>query len=102
MKSFATVNAAGSAYRPDVVKRLSRTDPLLASRTNFVPRWLHWWMFPHNVSCHIEHHLYPSVPFYILPECHREMTPRGILANTEVRKLAETRAMIAVDPPGIG
>ena len=45
---------------------------------------------------------YPSVPFYNLPECHRKMTPQGILANTEVRKLAETRAMIAVDPPGIG
>ena len=41
----------------------------------------------------IEHHLYPSVRFYNLPDGHCEMTPRGILENAEVRKLAETHAV---------
>ena len=76
-----------------------KASPLLASRTNFAPRWLHWWMFPHNVNYHIEHHLYPSIPFYNLPECHREMAAHGVLEHAEVRQLSETHAMIAIDPP---
>ena len=75
------------------------STPFSASRTNFAPWWLHWWMFPHKVNYHIEHHLYPSIPFYNLPECHREMQSRGLLDEAEVRSLAETHAMIAVDPP---
>ena len=73
-------------------------SPLYASRTNFAPWWLHWWIFPHNVNYHIEHHLYPSIPFYNLPECHHEMQRRGLLKDAEVRKLAKTHAMIAADP----
>ena len=73
-------------------------SPFYASRTNFAPWWLHWWIFPHNVNYHIEHHLYPSIPFYNLPKCHREMHSRGLLKNAEVRKLAKTHAMIAADP----
>lgn len=74
-------------------------SPLYASRTNFAPRWLHWWMFPHEVNYHIEHHLYPSIPFYNLPHCHRALTEQGLLADAEVRQLIETHRMIAVDPP---
>lgn len=73
-------------------------SPLTAARTNFAPRWLHWWMFPHNVNYHVEHHLYPSIPFYNLPECHREMAARGLLDAAEVRSLAETHTLIAADP----
>jgi fatty acid desaturase len=33
-----------------------------------------WWdsllLVPRNISYHIEHHMYPSVPFYRLPELH--------------------------------
>lgn len=75
-----------------------QNSPFYASRTNFAPWWLHWWIFPHNVNYHIEHHLYPSIPFYNLPKCHREMHSRGLLKNAEVRKLAKTHAMIAADP----
>ena len=73
-------------------------SPLIASRTNFAPWWLHWWMFPHNVNYHVEHHLYPSIPFYNLPECHREMKVRGLLDNAEICHLADTHALIAIDP----
>lgn len=74
-------------------------SPLFASRTNFAPWWLHWWMFPHRVNFHIEHHLYPSIPFYNLPLCHRELMDRGLLQGAEVRRLNETHKLIAVDPP---
>ena len=78
------------------------TSPLTAARTTFAPKWLHWWMFPHNVSYHVEHHLYPSIPFYNLPECHREMKARDLLETAEVRSLKETHRLIAGDPVADG
>jgi fatty acid desaturase len=27
---------------------------------------------PRNIGYHIEHHLHPFIPYYALPECHRE------------------------------
>lgn len=73
-------------------------SPMTASRTNFAPIWLHWWMFPHNVSYHVEHHLYPSIPFYNLPRCHRELADRGLLDGAEVRRLGDTHRRIVTDP----
>lgn len=35
--------------------------------------WERAFFAPHNVNHHLEHHLYPSVPFYNLPELHREL-----------------------------
>lgn len=41
------------------------------SRTT-LPNALEAFVFmPHNVGYHLEHHLYPHVPFYRLPELHR-------------------------------
>ena len=60
------------------------SSPLTAARTNLGPAWLRWALFPHNVNYHVEHHLYASVPQYNLPELHREMESRGILAGAEV------------------
>lgn len=76
------------------------SSPLTAARTNFAPWWLHWWMFPHNVSYHVEHHLYPSIPFYNLPECHRELARHGPLERAEVRRLGETHKLFVADPKG--
>jgi len=45
-------------------------DPLNISRTT-IPAWWERVFFPKNVSYHLEHHLYPSVPFYRLPELHK-------------------------------
>jgi fatty acid desaturase len=45
-------------------------NPLNITRTTITP----WWeklFFPKNMNYHLEHHLYPSVPFYRLPELHR-------------------------------
>ncbi len=60
------------------------SSPLTAARTNVVPGWLGWLIFPHNVNYHIEHHLYASVPQYNLPALHRELADRGLLENAEV------------------
>jgi len=60
------------------------SSPLTAARTNLVPAWLAWLLFPHHVNYHIEHHLYASVPHYNLPRLHREMTQRGVLQGAEV------------------
>jgi fatty acid desaturase len=60
------------------------SSPLTAARTNVLPRWLEWLIFPHRVNYHIEHHLYASVPHYHLPRLHREMAGRGMLEGAEV------------------
>lgn len=60
------------------------SSPLTAARTNVLPAWLEWLIFPHRVNYHIEHHLYASVPHYNLPRLHREMAGRGLLEGAEV------------------
>jgi fatty acid desaturase len=60
------------------------SSPLTAARTNILPGWLEWLVFPHHVNYHIEHHLYASVPHYHLPALHREMKARGLLEGAEV------------------
>jgi fatty acid desaturase len=59
------------------------SSPLTAARTNLLPAWLEWLLFPHHVNYHIEHHLYASVPHYNLPRLHREMAARGVLDGAE-------------------
>ena len=74
------------------------SSPLTAARTNLSPWWFGWFLFPHHVNYHIEHHLYPSVPHYNLPACHREMVARGILDGAEVRDVFETARRVVADP----
>ena len=70
-------------------------SPLTAARTNHAPWWARWLLFPHHVNYHIEHHLYPAIPHYNLPACHRELTARGILDAAEVRPWLETVRRVA-------
>jgi len=70
------------------------SSPLTAARTNVVPGWLGWLIFPHNVNFHIEHHLYASVPQYNLPALHRALTERGLLENAEVMPFRTTLGKI--------
>ena len=76
------------------------TDPssvLRSARTNVGPKWLMWFLFPHCVNYHIEHHLFPAIPFYNLPKCHAVMTERGALSDAEVRSVPESLSMIMAD-----
>lgn len=41
------------------------------SRNTLAPRWQLFLMAPHNINYHLDHHLYPSVPFYSLPRLHQ-------------------------------
>lgn len=75
------------------------SSPLTAARTNVGPRWLLWLFFPHHVNFHIEHHMYPSIPFYNLPRAHREMVKHGVLAGAQVLDVRETLRRVIADPP---
>ena len=70
------------------------SSPLTAARTNLVPAWLRWWMFPHHVNFHVEHHLYPSIPHYNLPACHAKMAEHGILKQAEIRDVFSTAKLV--------
>ena len=72
-----------------------RTTPLRAARTNLAPAWIRWWLFSHHVNYHIEHHLYPSVPHYRLPDLHRALTEAGTLEGAEVVPLSAALGRIA-------
>lgn len=51
-----------------------------------IPTWLESiFVLPRNVGYHIEHHWYPSVPFYRLPELHQALMERqGFQAHAVV------------------
>jgi fatty acid desaturase len=66
------------------------STPLTAARTNVVGWLARACLFPHHVNYHVEHHLYPAVPHYRLPELHRALRERGVLDGAEVRPLAQT------------
>jgi fatty acid desaturase len=66
------------------------SSPLTAARTNrtwgSAANWLaRFFLFPHHVNYHLEHHLYPAVPHYHLPRLHRALIDKGALDGAEVR-----------------
>lgn len=74
-------------------------SPLTAARTNVaLPLLARFYLFPHHVNYHIEHHLYPAVPHYHLPAMHLELRRNGVLDGAEVRPFASTLARIFSDP----
>lgn len=46
------------------------SDELGSSRTVYPYLWEKLFFAPHNINFHLEHHLYPGVPYYNLPELH--------------------------------
>lgn len=52
---------------------VEREHPYNLSRTTFPNLLERFLLAPHQIWVHIEHHLYPSVPFYHLPKLHREL-----------------------------
>lgn len=74
------------------------TSPLQAARTNVGPPLLMWLFFPCNVHFHVEHHMYPAIPFYNLPAAHRAMRAHGLAAEAEVRTVTDTLHLVLADP----
>jgi fatty acid desaturase len=74
------------------------SSPLTAARTNLPNWWQRFFLFPHHVNYHIEHHLYPAVPHYNLPALHAALEQHGMLQDAEVHGLAETLPRIFAQP----
>jgi len=74
-------------------------DEYSITRTT-IPTWLESiFVLPRNVGFHLEHHWYPSVPFYRLPELHRLLMARdGFQAHAVVRRSLATSLSECVRP----
>lgn len=75
------------------------TSPLTAARSNNTSGTLGNWLaravlFPHHVNYHLEHHLYPAVPHYHLPQLHRLLQEKNALQGAEVRDVRDTLSLI--------
>ena len=44
------------------------SEELGSTRTVITHFWERWFFAPHNINYHLEHHLFPGVPFYNLPK----------------------------------
>jgi len=76
-------------------------DPAFAATRTTIPRW---WesvlILPRNIGYHIEHHWYPSVPFYNLPELHgRLMENQRFSDNARVSR-SILASLAEVSTPG--
>jgi fatty acid desaturase len=75
-------------------------SPLRAARTTLAGPLLRLAMFPHHVNYHIEHHLFPAVPHYRLPQLHAELAARGVLREAQVHRPMQTwRRVFAAPQP---
>src|SRR5262245_13126779 len=59
-------------------------DELRQTRTTLAPFWLRFFIAPHNVNYHLEHHLFMFVPHYNLPKAHRLLRQAGVLERAEI------------------
>lgn len=50
--------------------KVEYNNMLNSVRTVVAPFWERWLFVPYGINYHVEHHLYPSVPFFRLPELH--------------------------------
>jgi fatty acid desaturase len=88
LRAIAEHGAVTDLSSPLTAARCNRTDGSLG---NVVARAL---FFPHHVNYHLEHHLYPAVPHYNLPELHRLLEAKGVLAGAEVRDFVDTMRLV--------
>lgn len=72
-------------------------SPLVAARTHVPSLVSRFFLFPHHVGYHIEHHLYPAVPHYRLPALHEALQRRGALEGAEVESFSRTWNRVYAD-----
>jgi fatty acid desaturase len=85
LQAFLRIRAIAEHGAP-----LDVSSPLQAARTNLPGPVARFFLFPHHVCHHIEHHLYPAVPQYRLPALHTELAGRGWLAGADIRRFPQT------------
>jgi fatty acid desaturase len=73
-------------------------SPLQAARTHRCGPLSRFFLFPHHVGYHVEHHLYPAVPHYHLPRLHTLLADRGLLEGAQVSTPARTWRRVFADP----
>ncbi|MCC6766369.1 MAG: fatty acid desaturase family protein [Deltaproteobacteria bacterium] len=74
-----------------------KADPLKNARTVVSPNPLaQFFLNPHHVGYHLEHHLYPGVPHYHLPRLHAALAATGRFGGALVeRRYTDSFAAIA-------
>lgn len=70
------------------------SSPLTAARTTLAGPLARFFLFPHHVNYHVEHHLYPAVPQCNLPRLHAALRKHGLLDGAEVRTLPDVLSRI--------
>lgn len=80
----------------------SEEEEYAITRTT-IPTWLESiFILPCNVGYHIEHHWYPSVPFYRLPELHQQLMAReGFRRKAVVKRSVLASLGECVKPVGM-
>lgn len=53
-----------------------------------------FFLFAYHVNHHVEHHLYPAVPWCTPPRLHAALRARGLPEGVEVRTLPDTVSRI--------
>ncbi len=56
-------------------------DNVLTGSRHINANFLETICIPHNLNYHLDHHLYPSIPYYNLPTLHEELLSRPIYAS---------------------
>jgi len=81
-------------------------DELDSTRTVIPYFWERWFFAPHNINLHLEHHLFPGVPFHNLPKLRAAlMRDETYRANAHVTRgyatgvLRECLAAVGRDKP---
>jgi fatty acid desaturase len=87
---------------------LPESDNVYAYTRTTLPTWLERiFILPKHVNYHLEHHVHPSVPYYRLPELHREMLALPGFAQQAhltrsvvgvIRELVQPRSEAAAHP----
>jgi len=84
---FAPINLVRNAEHADCAANRNGLENTRTTVTNRVVQFLMW-----NMNFHAEHHLYPAVPFFNLPELHVHL--KDHLKHVDAGFLEKNRLMV--------
>ena len=82
-------------------------SPYNLTRTTIPRAWERWLILPRHIGYHHEHHWYPSVPFYRLPELHALLATQTTFSRyahtsrSVVKSLRECTTAFSRDTPTV-